>query len=465
MAFALSMAFSASTFRLDSPSSAPAPTPSFILVRLPVTAFWTWLAIFMFCLYNQHRPDSVAEDAINKLWRLCTKHTQRLGLLMLLCGGSLELSGAHTRCLWTRKDGRLAADVVAAAVFLSVFIPKTPGLSLEMLGLCCCMAGVLSFNLLRCLWLRTVERDILAYKSWCLCLENKRLVLLSYSGALFMSISVYRLFLHPLRQFPGPLAARLSKTFYGPYLNRNGKTHLEHGRLLDKYGPFVRIASADAQVIVHGAQTEISKLTLRDGTTRQRKSMARYCLGALAQFDKLTFKLTDEREQVKAILTAATDTVGGILGFTFSYVVRDPRVRDKLRRELGLFYGKTVLGEFSNRDLNNAEYLNAITDETLRLHNPSLNGGQRMSPPEGVMIEGVSIPGRVCVIVPHDHMLRSAKYIERPDEFIPEQWTTQPELVLDRRAYSPFLQGRHYLETRPTSFLMYDKAVILTSCD
>lgn len=61
-----------------------------------------------------------------------------------------------------------------------------------------------------------------------------------YLGALFASIAVYRLFLHPLAHFPGPVAARLTK-LYGPWIARNGRMHWEHSRLIAEYGPIVRI--------------------------------------------------------------------------------------------------------------------------------------------------------------------------------------------------------------------------------
>lgn len=61
-----------------------------------------------------------------------------------------------------------------------------------------------------------------------------------YLGALFSSIAVYRLFLHPLARFPGPVAARLTK-LYGPWTARNGRMHWEQSRLIAEYGPVVRI--------------------------------------------------------------------------------------------------------------------------------------------------------------------------------------------------------------------------------
>ena len=61
----------------------------------------------------------------------------------------------------------------------------------------------------------------------------------SYMGALFISMTIYRLFLHPLRRFPGPLVARITK-LYGPWMARKGKMHEEHLNMVKKYGDFVR---------------------------------------------------------------------------------------------------------------------------------------------------------------------------------------------------------------------------------
>jgi len=61
-----------------------------------------------------------------------------------------------------------------------------------------------------------------------------------YLGSLFSSIAIYRIFFHPLRRFPGPLAAKLTK-FYGPYLAWKGQLHLEQNKLFEIYGDVVRI--------------------------------------------------------------------------------------------------------------------------------------------------------------------------------------------------------------------------------
>lgn len=40
------------------------------------------------------------------------------------------------------------------------------------------------------------------------------------------------------------------------------------------------------------------------------------------------------------------------------------------------------------------------------------------------------------------HSLVASAFVQ-PNDFIPERWTTRPELVLDARAYSPFSVGPH----------------------
>ncbi|KAK3682786.1 hypothetical protein B0T22DRAFT_471968 [Podospora appendiculata] len=255
-AFALSTSLSASTFALP-----PLPGTE-ILSRLLIAVSWTWLAILMFCLHNQHRPSSVLEDATNKPWRpipagritipqtdallaaayplwlavswhlgairpcivltVLTVYYNELGgseqgglarnalnaagfgcffagALQTLLGAQHDVytpqaiawlamvclvifSTIHTQDFRDEEGDSLRGRVtvistlgdaisrwlaVVAAGFWSVFIPVTLGLGGAVLGLCCGMAGLLVFHLLRGLWRRTVERDVLAYKMWC----------------------------------------------------------------------------------------------------------------------------------------------------------------------------------------------------------------------------------------------------------------------------------------------------------
>ncbi|OAL33727.1 hypothetical protein AYO20_07065 [Fonsecaea nubica] len=77
--------------------------------------------------------------------------------------------------------------------------------------------------------------------------------------ALASSITVYRLFLHPLKEYPGPVLAKITK-WYGFYLTSFGKTYIDYVELHEKYGDIVRIgpnelsfANPESLKYVHGA--------------------------------------------------------------------------------------------------------------------------------------------------------------------------------------------------------------------
>ncbi|KAL7787138.1 cytochrome P450 [Trichoderma ceciliae] len=145
----------------------------------------------------------------------------------------------------------------------------------------------------------------------------------------------------------------------------------------------------------------------------------------------------------QAIMVAGTDTIGAALSFAFYHMARDPTIQKKLLLELQPLNGRTLAGEFTNLDLSGAEaeYLNAVINETMRLDNPTCTNGPRMTPPEGIEVDGVFIPGDISVFVPIHSMHRSPKYFKEPESFIPERWTTRPDLIIDKRAYHPFLIG------------------------
>ncbi|KAH8124571.1 hypothetical protein ACSS6W_007787 [Trichoderma asperelloides] len=158
---------------------------------------------------------------------------------------------------------------------------------------------------------------------------------------------------------------------------------------------------------------------------------------------KAMHHIDDIYADAQAVMIGGTDTIAAALAFAFYYMARDPTVQDKLRSELQPLFGRTVPGEFTNLDLIEAQapYLNAVINETMRVDNPTCANGPRITPPGGLEIDGVLIPGEALVYVPINSMHRSAKYFKEPDSFIPERWTTRPDLVIDKRAYHPFLLG------------------------
>jgi hypothetical protein len=65
------------------------------------------------------------------------------------------------------------------------------------------------------------------------------LVASCYLATLFTSMSIYRLFLHPLSRFPGPKAAAISKLWH-VYRSRNSTNFLVMDDMHKRYGTLVR---------------------------------------------------------------------------------------------------------------------------------------------------------------------------------------------------------------------------------
>ena len=62
----------------------------------------------------------------------------------------------------------------------------------------------------------------------------------SYLTALTTSILIYRAFFHRLRNFPGPLSARLSKVTHVFRIAKNSRNYILAEQMFEKYGEFVR---------------------------------------------------------------------------------------------------------------------------------------------------------------------------------------------------------------------------------
>lgn len=69
----------------------------------------------------------------------------------------------------------------------------------------------------------------------------------SFTLGLFLSITIYRLFFHRIRHFPGPLLAALSKLGHS-YQCRYSQNHIVLERLHQRYGDFVRTGPSEITI-------------------------------------------------------------------------------------------------------------------------------------------------------------------------------------------------------------------------
>lgn len=93
-----------------------------------------------------------------------------------------------------------------------------------------------------------------------------------------------------------------------------------------------------------------------------------------------------------------SDTTSSTLTHIFYHLAQDPQQVDKLRYEItpqidspeGIVPVK----------LQHLDHLNGIINETLRLHPPVPTAIPRLTPPEGIQIADVFVPGNITVWCP-----------------------------------------------------------------
>lgn len=167
-----------------------------------------------------------------------------------------------------------------------------------------------------------------------------------------------------------------------------------------------------------------------------------------------------------------SDTTGPSLVILFYFLAKYPVHAERIFDEI------TTIETSSIDLLATLPHLNGFINETMRLVPAALTMGTRITPPEGITIDGTWIPGGIKIAGPRYTIFRSefisaggvlrtalnlrpseyrcrkkSEYISLkeflvetafadPLTFIPERWYSRTELVKDKRAFAPFGLGK-----------------------
>ncbi|OJJ07200.1 hypothetical protein ASPVEDRAFT_88453 [Aspergillus versicolor CBS 583.65] len=145
-------------------------------------------------------------------------------------------------------------------------------------------------------------------------------------------------------------------------------------------------------------------------------------------------------EDSRAVLVAGSETTATTLASILYYLCKNPKTLSKLQRLLdeAMPGGST---EWAYEKIKNISYLEDIINETLRLRPAVLTGGYRVTPPEGMQVDEVYIPGDVNVFVPTQLTQTDERYYTDAKSFVPERWTEDREMIQEEAPYFPFLYG------------------------
>ncbi|KAF5027079.1 hypothetical protein F66182_791 [Fusarium sp. NRRL 66182] len=140
------------------------------------------------------------------------------------------------------------------------------------------------------------------------------------------------------------------------------------------------------------------------------------------------------------IIIAGSDTTSAATTCLLHQLALHPEVCSLVQEEIDAYKKSHEQSDYSS--LAQLTYLQACIDESLRLLPVVPSGLQRMTPPEGMQLDDVFIPGNTIIQAPSYTMYRDERCFVRPNEFIPERWTSRPELIKDGSVYAPFSTGR-----------------------
>lgn len=136
----------------------------------------------------------------------------------------------------------------------------------------------------------------------------------------------------------------------------------------------------------------------------------------------------------RLIISAGSETTSSALTFIFMHLATRPHYMAAVRAEF--------IANIDSYDCQRPlPLLEAVILESLRITPSVFFGSQRVTPPEGMEINGHFIPGNMLVQIPLFPLFHDPRNFVSPDEFIPERWTTRPELVRNRHAFIPFSTG------------------------
>ncbi|OGM40935.1 putative cytochrome P450 oxidoreductase [Aspergillus bombycis] len=147
------------------------------------------------------------------------------------------------------------------------------------------------------------------------------------------------------------------------------------------------------------------------------------------------------------ICVAGSDTTSATMTNMFFHLAKDHALYKTLQAELD------ALKDLTQESLKGVKLLEAVINETLRLHPAVPSGLQRLTPPEGLQINDTYIPGDVTVCIPMHTLFRDERVFAQPTEFIPERWTTRSELVKDPSAFFPFGGGSYVCAGKQLAFM------------
>ena len=149
-------------------------------------------------------------------------------------------------------------------------------------------------------------------------------------------------------------------------------------------------------------------------------------------------QMTDQqlRDEVMTLFLAGHETTALTLTWTWYLLGKHPEVEKKFHDELDEVLGGRPA---TMADLPRLKFTEQIAKECMRLYPPAYGLGREAV--DDCEIGGYQVPAGTQVFMFQWVTQRDARFFDRPDDFVPERWTSDFEESLPKYAYFPFGGG------------------------
>ncbi|KAL6803672.1 cytochrome P450 [Trichoderma sp. SZMC 28012] len=182
------------------------------------------------------------------------------------------------------------------------------------------------------------------------------------------------------------------------------------------------------------------------------------CLFQDKHGDARNLDIAEIEAEVATLLDAGSDTTAISLTHTMYFLMKSPAALSRLREELRVALdGSQEVAKYAT--VKNLPYLHACINESLRLLPPVAFGLNRMTPPEGLTIDGTWIPGNTLVGVPAYTAHRSPLF-SNSEQYQPERWL-EDGIKETQGTFIPFSTGARGCIGRNISYI--EQTVLLAT--
>ncbi|EPQ56829.1 cytochrome P450 [Gloeophyllum trabeum ATCC 11539] len=143
-------------------------------------------------------------------------------------------------------------------------------------------------------------------------------------------------------------------------------------------------------------------------------------------------------------IQAGSDTTSGVLTLSLYHILANAKVYTRLANEVRDAFPSGYITADDHPRLLQLPYLSSVVTEALRLGSP-FPGLPRVAPKDGIVIDGMFIPGGTIVGVPAwaQHMSPD-NFWPDPERFVPERWLDEgqgTDSIANKNAIMTFSSG------------------------